>query len=595
MRGAGMTDRGTWAWILRPGDASARAVRIDVLWLVVGELLLIGCGVGLRDPWPADEPRFVLIARDMLATGNWLVPIVGGDLYQDKPPLFFWLLAAGNWLTGSMRIGFLLPSLLASVGTLLLVYDLGRRFWGRTAGFAGALALLFTVQFFWQGRQAQIDATLCFFVTLSLYGLLRHLILGSHWGWYAGGWVAAGFGVITKGVGFLPLLVLIPYLALRGAQWRPRPVFRGGWRWWLGPLGLAAAVGIWLVPVLILSLRDPALAAYRDEILFKQTLERYGNAWQHREPLWYFVVEVIPFLWLPVTALLPWLVPEWRRAVVERDLRTALPLIWVVIVVVFFSLSSGKRGVYVLPALPALALVTGPALVKLMDHRAPARMLYALTIVVVAIVLGTAAYAGLADEVRQRVLSDYGLDPLAPLLVGGAIAAALLVVARPARGFLAYGCLAVLAMFVTGLWINLQLNAVRSGNAFAREVEARTRGVAELALVGYREQYLLELRRSTFNFGHSRWLEAEQEAADAAAWLTSAPGRAVLVNDRALEACFDRQAAEFIIAANRARWYLVVSGARHECVMKGRLAAAREYDPRDPPRLGAVLARHVTS
>ena len=77
---------------------------------------------------------------------------------------------------------------------------------GREVAFAGALVLLLTFQFVWQSRQAQIDGVLCFFTTLSLYGLLRHLFAGRRIGWFFVGWAAAGLGVITKGVGFLPLL-----------------------------------------------------------------------------------------------------------------------------------------------------------------------------------------------------------------------------------------------------------------------------------------------------------------------------------------------------------------------------------------------------
>ena len=69
--------------------------------------VFIGTGLGTRMPWPADEPRFALIARDMVHTGDWLFPRVGGDLYPDKPPVFFWLLSVGYWLTGSLRASFL--------------------------------------------------------------------------------------------------------------------------------------------------------------------------------------------------------------------------------------------------------------------------------------------------------------------------------------------------------------------------------------------------------------------------------------------------------------------------------------------------------
>jgi len=90
-----LTGTGSRTWLdrlLRPGAADQHAVVVDLCWLTGLCLLLMGVGLGLRDPWPADEPRFALIARDMLRSGDWLVPRVGGDLYPDKPPFYFWLL-----------------------------------------------------------------------------------------------------------------------------------------------------------------------------------------------------------------------------------------------------------------------------------------------------------------------------------------------------------------------------------------------------------------------------------------------------------------------------------------------------------------------
>ena len=87
-----------------PHAVAVRAALLRDLALLVGlGLLLIATGIGLRDPWPADEPRFALIARDMVASGDWLFPRAGGDLYQDKPPLYFWLLACAYALIGSVR------------------------------------------------------------------------------------------------------------------------------------------------------------------------------------------------------------------------------------------------------------------------------------------------------------------------------------------------------------------------------------------------------------------------------------------------------------------------------------------------------------
>ena len=300
-------------------------------------------GLGLRDPWPPDEPRFALVAQDMLRTGDWLIPRVGGDLYADKPPLFFWLIAVATSLTGSLRVGFLLPSLLAGLGTLLLTYDLLRRARGREVGLAAAFVLLLTFQFVWQARQAQIDAVLCFFTTLSLYGLLRHHCLGPARGWYLVGWAAAGLGVITKGVGFLPLLALVPFVLLARRGW-PAAAKRVGS---LGVAGVAAmlvAIGLWFVPMIVATSAGGELLDYRNEILFHQTLTRYAGAWHHHAPVYYYFVEIIPLFWLPLIALVPWLWPRWRAAFRDRDTMTAVLLAWVVIVVLFFTSSSGKRG-----------------------------------------------------------------------------------------------------------------------------------------------------------------------------------------------------------------------------------------------------------
>ena len=99
-------------------------------WFVLAlALLVLGIGIGLRDPWPADEPRFVLVAKQMVDSGQYLVPHRGAEIYPDKPPLFMWLLASAHALTGEWRSAFLLPSLLASLGTIALTFDLALKLW----------------------------------------------------------------------------------------------------------------------------------------------------------------------------------------------------------------------------------------------------------------------------------------------------------------------------------------------------------------------------------------------------------------------------------------------------------------------------------
>jgi 4-amino-4-deoxy-L-arabinose transferase-like glycosyltransferase len=563
---------------LRPGRASTRDVLLDVAGLVALAVLLMGAGLGLRDPWPADEPRFALIAQDMLRSGDWFIPRVGGDLYADKPPFYFWLLASAMALAGSLRLGFLLPSLLAGIGTVLLVYDLLRRARGREVALAGAFVLLVTFQFTWQARQAQIDGVLCFLTTLSLYGLLRHLLLGPAPGWFLAGWAAAGLGVITKGVGFLPLLVLVPFVVLTRRGW-PAPVTGVGGLWLPGVAAMLFAIGVWFVPMMLATTAGGDLLAYRNEILFEQTVTRYAGAWHHHEPPWHYLTHVIPVLWLPLVALTPWLWPRWRAALRERDTLVAVLLAWVVIVVVFFSASSGKRGVYVLPAVPALAMAAAPWLPELLRARGPRRLAFGLAVALVALATVGALYFAIDADAAGRVLRDFAVHPVLPLAVAAIAAAVPVMWLRVRDGWLAYAGTLAAVLVTIGILIFPRMDAMRSGRAFVAKVEEASRGVAELGIVGFREQHLLHLRRPSVNFGHARWRERPIEAADAAAWLVARPGRALLVEREAREACFRTAPAVELGRANRTEWALVSGAPDAACVERGDRARAILYLP----------------
>jgi 4-amino-4-deoxy-L-arabinose transferase-like glycosyltransferase len=396
----------------------ARQETLERLLLLLVALVLLGAGLGLRDPWPADEPRFALIARDMVATDQWLIPYVGAEPYADKPPLFFWMIASAFWLTGSLRLAFLIPSLLASLGVLALVYDLGRRWWGHRVGLYAAATLLGTVQFLLQSHAAQIDMTLSFFTTLGIYGLARHLVGTGSWRWYLTGFAAMGAGIITKGVGFLPLLAFLPWAF---AAWRGWPgVTRiRSWKWAVGPLVMLAVISLWLVPMLIVvdAADDPELTAYRNEILFKQTAQRYAASWDHLRPPWYLVVNVIPFLWLPLSLALPWLFIRWRRALSEKDLRILFLAGWAFLVILFFSSSPGKRGVYILPALPAVALASAPWLSEIWSRRWINRAAFVLMGSVVAGLVAVAVGAARDTELANRLVHEIGAAPIGAISV----------------------------------------------------------------------------------------------------------------------------------------------------------------------------------
>lgn len=549
------------------------------LLLAIAAIVLVASGMGLRDPWPADEPRFVSLARDMVVSGDWLFPRVGGDLYQDKPPLFFWLLAGAYSLTGSIRWSFLLPSFFAACGTLVLVYDLVRRLAGRDAAIHASFLLVCSVQFVLAARAAQIDATLCLLTTFSLYALLRHLLFGPSWGWYFTGGLAAGLGVITKGVGFLPLLVLPLYALLRRQGFEPLPQFVGGKRWWLAGVGFLIGVGVWLVPMLVAvaSSDDPALRAYRDEILFQQTVDRYASSWHHIKPWYYFLVEVIPPLWLPLSLLIPWLVPRWFHALRARDAFVWLPLGWVLITLLFFSASPGKRGIYLLPALPAFVVAAAPYLEDLFERRVVqwiSLFLGALLVLFGAGVLVAYAY-GIADV--RGVLEEGGIRSLFPIVVLVIAGAAAWIVAWACRPIFAWPATFAVLALVWSYGIAPQMNPVRSSRAFMQSVYAQLPVGAELGMMGYKEQFLLHLQGPIVNFGHRRWVEGQQEAYDAARWLNESKERVLLLPETALEPCFEgaRRIGSSTISGEV--WLLVAEPAAEECAKRGDPARVIHY------------------
>jgi 4-amino-4-deoxy-L-arabinose transferase-like glycosyltransferase len=532
------------------------------LWLFLGlALLVIGAGLGLRDPWPADEPRFALVARQMLESGQWLLPMRGDELYPDKPPLFMWMQATSYLLTGSWRVAFLLPSLLCALGTLWLVQDLGRRLWTRRIGLYAGYALLFALQFTWQAKKAQIDPTITFLITLSLYGLLRHLLLGPDRRLLLLGFFAAGLGVITKGVGVIALLVFLPAVFARVRGWEG--VQRtSATQALLGVVVFVAAIGLWLVPMLIAvaTSTDPALRAYADDILLRQTAQRYGNSWHHHQPPWYFL-EVIVTMWLPAALALPWALPAWWRRLRRRDPRQLLLLGWIVAVLVFFSIPSGKREVYLLPALPMFCLALAPLLPGLLRRRAPRALMFGFVLLVALLGLALGAGALLGEPgFEARLEAQRGLDPASdavwwmPLAIGAcALVAALWGRLRRAPG--------ALVATLASLWITFGLigypllNSSSSARGLMLEVGRRIGPEAELALVAWKEQNLLQADRPARTFGFRR--AREEQLRDAIRWQADAPARRwVLVLEQAMGDCVRRDLAQHAGRANRRDWWL---------------------------------------
>lgn len=544
-----------------------------LFWILA--LLVLGAGLGLRDPWPADEPRFALAARQMVESGNWLFPHRGSELYSDKPPLFMWLQAAAYTLLRNWRVAFLLPSLLAALGTLWCVVDLGRRLWTRRVGLYAGYALLFALQFTWQSKKAQIDPLVVFWITLANYGLLRHVLQvarnrGPDWPMWMLGWAAAALGTISKGVGIIALLMLIPagIASLRG--WDVKVHVRSA-KFWLGPLAFVLAACVWLVPLLLAAQGENGsqYAAYINDILLRQTAKRYGSSWDHGQPVWYFL-EVMATMWLPTMLALPWAIPAWRRRLRRRDPRYLLPLAWWGLVLVFFSIPGGKRDMYILPALPMVALALAPLLPGLLRKVAAQRVVFAFTAVFAGVMLAAGLAMFFGDPgferrfVAERSLEDVSRSLAASIAAVGGWGVACLFWAGRRRA------VAAMIATLTGLWVAFGLlmapllNDSSSARGLMTEIGRRIGPDAELGLVAWREQNLLMADRRVAEFGFK--VDFDEQMRRGLAWQRQSPGtRWLLVQDVALAPCIDASRSVHLGHANRRGWSLVSGDAAGQC------------------------------
>lgn len=326
-----------------------RPSRRDLLLLTAGCAVLYGLRLGARDLWNPNEPIYGEAVREMAERADWLVPHVNGLVFAEKPILFFWLaLLASKVMGGVSEASLRVPSFLAGVATVLGAYVLALPYAGRARAFASSVAVATMFGVFWNARCVQMDilvtaATLWVIVAVTRVvdhdaPPLRGFVLAG---------AVAGFGFLAKGpvAWICPGLTIVVYLL---ATRRLYAIVR-----WETCAGIATCVGVaapWFV-MLALSGHSAVIS----EVLFRQNLARFVNPWDHQAPFWYYLescwVDMGPWaLFVPLAIGLP------RRDEGERRL-ALLSSIWVIAVIVFFSLSKSKRSPYILPIAPAVAIL----------------------------------------------------------------------------------------------------------------------------------------------------------------------------------------------------------------------------------------------
>lgn len=376
--------------------------------LAAGTLTLL-VGIARAPLWDEDEPRFAAIARTMVETGDWVVPVFNGTLAVDKPVLMHWAMAACMSVFGINEFACRLPSMIAALATALALLRFGTRFFDPAVGVVAALAWLGSLLAGIEAHAATPDAiltALCTWATVLVAEVVAKKgdipLFSSTSGGAStaagekrgmspfclprlsvaramGIGVLLGLAVVCKGpIGCVgPLAVLVPWAWWVAVDRRTAGMTTGSW------LGRVAAVTLPAMLDVIRSLRPLALAAG----VIAAAAPWYAAVWHRTDGAWiegfFFVHNVGRFmapmekhsggiLFHPLTMLVlfyPWscFLPlavvlaawrTWKRTVPAGVMHAlGLGLVWLGVWVGGFSLAATKLPNYVLPAYPAAALL----------------------------------------------------------------------------------------------------------------------------------------------------------------------------------------------------------------------------------------------
>jgi 4-amino-4-deoxy-L-arabinose transferase-like glycosyltransferase len=329
--------------------AKGRIAPLGILLVVAGLFCFPKLGMPFLDP---DEGLYATIAREMVLTGDWVVPHANGLPYLEKPPLYFWLTSLTFALVGPSEWATRLWTALAAIGTVILTWRLGRRLHGSRAGLLAGLVMATLVGNALYVRKASTDQVFVLCFTLAMYGFLRDAERADRGrARFLLFYLGVALGVLAKGlIGLLPaLIVALGMGVVRGPSWRDLNLGRG--------------------TVLVLAVAAPwhALVAWRAPTLFEvylldAHLLRFFDARRYVEadvPL-----STVGFLAATFVWAFPWSVFSLARPGPDGPPRARwrpVIVIWLVVVLGLFALSRFKHEYYGLPAFPALAVLVGAA------------------------------------------------------------------------------------------------------------------------------------------------------------------------------------------------------------------------------------------
>jgi 4-amino-4-deoxy-L-arabinose transferase-like glycosyltransferase len=322
---------------------------LDIILLSAAFFLLFWA-IGERSLW-SSEGRWAEVTREMLTSGDFFHPTIGGEPYFDKPLLTYWVIAAFSAVTHRLdELIIRLPGALSGIVTLACTMFLGRLLWsaqvGRLAG--GLLLTSYGLLMYSRVGSAETENLAAIMLAVTWYwtrrerpGFVTFLVL----------YLIIFIGSHMKGLTafVVPVLVVFPNL-LRERRWR--------WLFWPSHL-LALGIGIivYLTPFTYATLTQPE--GYHQSglhLVFQENILRYFKSFDHQGPVYQYLISV-PLLtmpWVPILigALITSVI-SWKK--LDRHTRWLLQAI--LLIFIFFTLSGSRRDYYILPILPFCMLL----------------------------------------------------------------------------------------------------------------------------------------------------------------------------------------------------------------------------------------------
>jgi 4-amino-4-deoxy-L-arabinose transferase-like glycosyltransferase len=326
-------------------------------WMFLAPLVVAAAlylpGIGARILYIGDEARYALLARDMLETGDWLVPRIGAEVHMEKTPLFIWAIAALSLLSRKVtELTAVLPAALSGIAGVGATFVLGRRLFGARAALLSALALAATWGYFWHARMALADMMVTSFAVGAAAAFATVVVTGESRRWpMAACWACLGLGLSAKGpVGLMPLIPFAAFL-VREHGWRGL----GKLRPLMGVAVIAAVAAPW---ALAFALRSGE--SYVESVIVADFVGPRMRLWDSAAEV-LFAAGPIGVGFLPWTPFLPQALAQgwWRAEDADTRRRFRFLVFWVVAYVVVITLLPHKRDRYLLATYPMLGLMVG--------------------------------------------------------------------------------------------------------------------------------------------------------------------------------------------------------------------------------------------